>query len=169
MVEYRQYPVTTGQAAAETWNIFESEQVQERLAMLIEDYLVNSTKSIADPHDTAEKPKISRVSKIPRYIRDLFSHYCWTQTTPRMVGIEEIYDQMLPELSIYFFEEMEDGDVYTMPEISEFKVSRLFPNADNIDVGTLSLLPPTTTTMTQHLSLLAIRTKFSSSLSIRSK
>ena len=88
--------------------------------MIIGDYLANSVQSAVT---------------IPQYIRDLFSHYCLAQTTPRVVGIEKIYDEMLPELKVYFFEEaVGSGDIDETPGISEFKVAALFPNAENISI-----------------------------------
>ena len=174
---HSEYPVTTGCAADETWNISESTKVQERLADIIDDYLRSPERTESPsqtvgtstfPHEMAGKLIMPPPPKlVPRYIRELFRHYCERQLAPKVEGMEGLYDEMSPKLRVYFFEvnaETPRGDAGTPrgPSISRGKVGRLFPNAENTDIGPV----PLPEHMDQGRSISGVVKKVSSKLTL---
>ena len=123
--------LTTGNAANASWNISESKKVQQTLVLIISDYI--NARSNVEAEST---------SKIPKYIRTLFEHYCSTNIKPRFDGIDQIQDTMIVALQEHIFIDVtsEPTSVAGMKmenntmknggqKISHKKVKLLFPNA----------------------------------------
>ena len=88
----RDQKITTGNATNDSWNISESKKVQKTLALIISDYI-----------DARSKVAEEFTSKIPKYIRTLFEHYCSKNIKPRFDGIDQIQYKMVAELQSHFF------------------------------------------------------------------
>ena len=126
--------ITTGNATNDSWNISESKKVQKTLALIISDYV-----------DARSNVKAVLTSKIPRYIRTLFKHYCSKNIKPDFHGIDQIQEKMTAELQFHFFVDTipilgtglsfvaESGGFFEGSEeqtyISRETVLLLFPNA----------------------------------------
>ena len=128
--------ITTGNAANASWNISESKKVQKTLALIIRDYI-----------DAKSNVEAVLTSKIPKYIRTLFEHYCSKNIKPRFEGIDKIQAKMAVELQKYIFIDIIGPERRTLTtamelsgmimldsydteqQISHEKVLLLFPNA----------------------------------------
>lgn len=124
--------ITTGNATNDSWNIVESQKVQKTLALIIGDYIEAKSKIGAD-----------FTSKIPKYIRNLFDHYCSEKEKPQFNGIDQIQEDMVVELKRHIFisernivaANMADNMLISLgcdrkQKVSHEKVKLLFPNAE---------------------------------------
>ena len=125
--------ITTGNATNDSWNISESHKVQRTLASIISDYI-----------DARSKVGTQFTSKIPKYIRTLFEHYCSKNIKPDFNGIDHIREKMALKLQSHFFVDTVsqqrvvdsilnglyvEGSEEQTYVISREKVVLLFPNA----------------------------------------
>ena len=119
--------ITTGNASKDSWNILESKKVQKTLALIISDYI-----------EAKSKVGMELTSKIPKYIRALFEHYCSKNIKPDFTGIDQIQAKMAVKLQRYIFIDIIGPELggmiildnyYTEQQISHEKVLVLFPNA----------------------------------------
>lgn len=125
--------ITTGNAINrdDDWNISESKDVQRTLSSIIH----NHTKA-----KTGNKEKSG--DRIPKYIQNLFDHYCSRCMKPQFQGIDQLQHKLFVPLQRQIFVDPKSGTgddneeetpvlqrEDTSRKVSHEKVKLLFPNA----------------------------------------